>query len=225
MCPMSRANAARGRSEPGHVRRRAVDESEPHERIEADERAKLGRRRFDDARVERRGSVLQLSQPRLRVEGEDPGPPMAPLVLGPVWCQSRPSNATIEPAGASSGTAPFMSSGVGARPLRWLPGTTSVAPFSAVKSLSTHRTLPVSGRSQQPLATNCWSLCGAIGPPPGPVTFALRFESRRCGPITIRISSRARASSASATNSAPLLRSVQTRWFGRADSRSPGAPS
>ena len=125
--------------------------------------------------------------------------------LVPEPCHSRPSKNIAVPAGASIGTTSSSRyrPGFGCRPLRWLPGTTRVAPLSSWKSTSSHmlfraaggaimaalsRTSPASarvidptGRPNRPLGTGGGihhaSVCSSMGAAPLPMMLAVLQES------------------------------------------------
>src|SRR5262245_32219249 len=65
------------------------------------------------------------------------------VLLGAAPCQRRASKAKAVPAGPAAGTEAILwgTEGSGSAPLRWLPGTIRVAPFSSVKSVIIHMRL------------------------------------------------------------------------------------
>ena len=59
---------------------------------------------------------------------------LASLWLAPPRCQRVPANTTTDPAGMVTLTKSALSGSGVSLPQRWLPGMTSVAPLSSVKS-------------------------------------------------------------------------------------------
>jgi hypothetical protein len=86
----------------------------------------------------------------------------------------RPSNTRAVPAGPTPATVSTGARG-GSCVRRCDPGTSRVAPFSSVKSLSIHMTFIVSGMAIE-RGVYPWSECSTIAAPPGPVMLAVWLD-------------------------------------------------
>jgi hypothetical protein len=92
--------------------------------------------------------------------------------LAPPPCHSVPAKNTTEPAGIATLTSSSASVGRRSSPQRWLPGITTVAPLSAVKSVTAQMVAALNGARGRGTGYMPSSKCSSCPVSPGPILMA-----------------------------------------------------